>query len=160
MWPGQQAGASPAAEAEEVLTPGPGGCQPPPPPPPLASTPAGRHGKPSPAQQLTSSCVMENEGDEDRKLPPGIWGLSGGTLRLEAGRGHGAVTQGRWAAGREGLKEAEEGAQGLRLGGGGRCQAPEAWEAATPGPGLLSIFQKETKGLEPATLPVMRTQIK
>lgn len=54
----------------------PWGLLTPAPTPPLASTQARQHGKPSRAQ-LTSSCVMESGGDEDRKLPPGIWGLSG-----------------------------------------------------------------------------------
>lgn len=49
-------------------------------------------------------------------------------MRLEARRGHGGVTQGRWASGREGLKETEEeagrGGSGWEVGAGAKPQRP------------------------------------
>lgn len=156
--PGQQAAALQRREAQEVLAPAWGlpASAPPPRPPHLWPPPGQAHGKPSPAQ-LTSSCVMESEGDEGRKLPPGVWGLSGGR-GPEAWRGESGVTDGAW------LQGGARGGRGGGLGGGwrgrpgrasalpwGRAVASPRPEARGPRPGtrqpspeLPSVFQGQT----------------
>lgn len=92
---------------------------------------------------------MENEGDEDRKLPPGIWGLLGEQWAWRLGGVKRRVANERWVAGKGSRRQRREpraaaGKWGEAL-GWGQVPTPEAWKAATPGPELLSIFLKQTK---------------
>lgn len=95
---------------------------------------------------------MESTGAGDRKLPPGIWGLSGNSGPGGLGGGEGRLTGGGGGGGRgAGLEEAEWGANRTAAGEGMDALGVSGslplgrGQAATRGPELLSIFQKLTE---------------